>query len=183
MTPADFEAAHAVAAECDAEAREVIATLLSTISMVDGDAPEPRNESEQRGLSAAMRVAMAPEPHPSRTPAARAAISAAWDAREGIARANRVTMTRAMRTMSTEGPRVRLGLLKRVSRAGRQQSGTLRCVNLGGVTVTWWACPGQPLASTRLGSPTAPTTRATASFPRDGGEDARGWASEAHRWS
>ena len=115
VTPADFEAAHAVAAECDAEAREVIATLLSTISMVDGDAPEPRSESEQRGLSAAMRVAMAPEPHPSRTPAARAAISAAWDAREGIARANRVAMTRAMRTMSPEDRAYVSGLLKRVS--------------------------------------------------------------------
>jgi hypothetical protein len=115
VTTADFEAAHAVADECDAEAREVIATLLSTISMVDGDAAAPRSESEQRRLSAAMRVSMAPDPHPSRTPAARGAISAAWDAREGIARANRVAMTRAMRTMSPEDRAYVSGLLKRVS--------------------------------------------------------------------
>lgn len=106
ITPEDMEAARGVTAACDPEDAAVIRALIGVFAMEQSDEwppmPAPRTPAEQAALDAALRVANAPDPYPHRSRPVRAALSAAWDEREGGPRADRVASARVMRSASPE---------------------------------------------------------------------------------
>lgn len=106
ITPEDMEAARGAAAACDPEDAAVIRALIGVFAMEQGDEwppmPAPRTLEEQQRLDAAMRVAYAPDPYPARSRPVRAALSAAWDERDGGPKTDRVAAARVMRSASPE---------------------------------------------------------------------------------
>ena len=168
----------------DAEAAEVIATLLSTISMVDGDATRATQRERaawtQRGHARGHGARTASEPNASSSSGYQRCVGCPRRHRAGQPRGRDA---RAMRTMSPEDRAYCLRPTREVYHE-QEDNRAVRCAAsiLVASTVTWLGhVQGSQLASTQLALLLRRRHERRASFPRDGGEDVSRMGSEAHR--